>query len=182
MTAARRVVAVVLAAGQSMRFGGDKLMHPLDGKSLGAHIAATLADTPVVARIAVCPTGSPRRELFPGFEIIDNPHPEHGMGMSLALGARRAIALDAGALLVCLADMPYVTREHLNALLAVDAPAVVTDCNGTRSPPAVFVRELLPELAALTGDHGARHLLKSAATVTADAALIRDFDTPADFP
>lgn len=182
MTAARRVVAVVLAAGRAERFGGDKLMHPLDGRPLGEHIAMTLSEVPLAARLAICPADSPRRGLFAGhgFEIIDNRRPEQGMGASLALGASRAMTLGADAMLVCLADMPYVTREHLMSLLAVDAPTVVTEADGTRSPPALFARELLAELATLTGDQGARHLLRSAATVSVDPALVRDFDTRAD--
>jgi molybdenum cofactor cytidylyltransferase len=170
-----------LAAGRSERFGSDKLMHLLDGRPLGEHIAHTLANVPLEARIAICPTGSPRQALFRGFEIIENLHPEQGMGTSLALGAQHAIALDADAMLVCLADMPYVTTEHLRGLLAADALAAVTEANGTRSPPAVFAREHLPQLTSLTGDHGARHLLRSAITVIADPQLVRDFDTPADF-
>lgn len=184
MTAARRVAAVVLAAGTSTRFGGDKLLHPLNGRPLAEHIATTLSDLPLTARLAVCPSGnSARRDLFVrhGFEVIDNPQPEDGMGRSLSLGAQRAIALDADAMLVCLADMPFVTRDHLMALLAADGPAVATECNGTRSPPAVFARELLPQLAVLTGDQGARALIKSAATIIAAPDLVRDFDTPADF-
>jgi molybdenum cofactor cytidylyltransferase len=183
LTAARRVVALVLAAGSASRFGSDQLMHPLNGRPLGEHIAMTLSDVPVAARLAVCPVGSARRELFErhGFEVIDNPYPEQGMGMSLALGATRAIALDADTLLVCLADMPFVTREHLDALLAVDADVVITEAAGVRSPPAAFERKLLPELATLTGDQGARHLLKSAATVAAAPEMVRDFDTLDDF-
>lgn len=180
MTAPRRVVALVLAAGRAKRFGSDKLRHPLNGRPLGEHIAVTLAELPLAARLAVCPAA--RGDLFAphGFEVIDNPHPEQGMGVSLALGAARAIALDADALLVCLADMPFVTVAHLDALLAIRMPVVATTCDGTRSPPAVFARELLHELASLAGDQGARHLLKSAATVAAPADLVRDFDTPDD--
>jgi molybdenum cofactor cytidylyltransferase len=183
LTAARRVVAVVLAAGRADRFGSDKLMHPLDGRPLGEHIAMTIAEVPLAGRLAICPVDSPRRDLFiaHGFETIDNPNPEQGMGTSLAFGARRAIELSADAMLVCLADMPYVTREHLLVLLAAEGSAVVTESNGTRTPPAVFGRELFPELAMLMGDQGARHLLKSAATVHADPNLVRDFDTSADF-
>jgi molybdenum cofactor cytidylyltransferase len=178
------VVAVVLAAGRAERFGGDKLLHPLNGKPLAEHIAATVGGLSLATRLAICPAGdSARAELFRrhGFEVVGNPHPERGMGTSIAIGAGRAIALDADAMLVCLADMPYVTREHLQALLATDADALATEANGTRSPPAVFGRELLPELATLTGDQGARALLKAAATVSADPALTRDFDTRADF-
>jgi molybdenum cofactor cytidylyltransferase len=183
LTAARRVVAVVLAAGRAERFGSDKLMHPLDGRPLAEHIAMTIADVPFAARIAICPVDSPRRDLFTahGFEIIGNSHPEQGMGSSLALGARRAIELSADAMLVCLADMPYVTCEHLLALLTAEGSSVVTESEGTRTPPAMFARELLPELATLTGDQGARRMLKSAASVQAAPALVRDFDTSADF-
>jgi molybdenum cofactor cytidylyltransferase len=183
LTAARRVVALVLAAGGASRFGSDKLLHPLEGKPLGEHIAVTLAEVPLISRLAVCPTGSARRELFErhGFEVIGNPHPEQGMGTSFALGAQRAITLDADALLVCLADMPFVTREHVEALLAIDAEVVTTEASTVRSPPIVFTRSVLPELTALTGDHGPRHLLKSAASVRASAEMVRDFDTPADF-
>ena len=183
MTGPRRVVAVVLAAGRAERFGSDKLLHLLDGTPLAEHIAITLAGLPLAARIAICPAGSQRTDLFRahGFDIIENSHPERGMGTSLAFGAQRAIVLGADAMLVCLADMPYVTREHLLALLALDAPSVATEFDGTRSPPAVFARSLLPDLATLTGDTGARDLLRSAATVLADEALVRDFDTPADF-
>ena len=173
----------MLAAGSATRFGGDKLLYPLDGRPLGEHIAVTLADVPVAARLAVCPAGSARRELFErhGFEVIDNPHPAQGMGRSLALGAARAIDLNADALLVCLADMPFVTREHVEALLAVDADVVATEAASVRSPPIAFARKLLPELATLTGDEGARHLLKSATTVAGAPQMVRDFDTPDDF-
>jgi molybdenum cofactor cytidylyltransferase len=184
LTAPRRVDAVVLAAGLSARFGGDKLLHPLAGKPLGAHIATTLAGLPLAARFAICPLdATARRELFQrhGFEIVDNPYPERGMGTSLALGARHALETGADAMLVCLADMPYVTAEHLMAMMGVSARVVATESEGVRSPPAVFSREVLPELAALTGNHGARALLESAATITADPSLVRDFDTPGDF-
>lgn len=181
MTAARRVVAVVLAAGKSSRFGGDKLLRPLKGKPLAAHIADTLTTSP---RYAVVPPQSPERAaLFAGrgFAVIENPDAEQGMGTSLARAAATALPLDVDAMLVCLADMPFVSRAHLDALLAVDAHVVATEAAGVRSPPIVFARATWPELLTLTGDHGPRHLLRSAATVEADPAMVRDFDTPEDF-
>lgn len=184
MTAARRVAAVVLAAGFSSRFPGDKLLHWFQDKPLAEHIALTLGRVAVDSRVAICPPHNPlRRELFRrhGFDVADNPDPARGMGTSLAVAAERAIALDVDAMLVCLADMPLVTCEHVDALLAVDAEVVATEAAGVRSPPIVFARAVLPELLTLTGDHGPRLLQRLAATVEADPEMVRDFDMPDDF-
>jgi len=181
-----RIAALILAAGLSTRFGGDKLLHAHAGKPLAAHIADTLAAMPLTWRIAIVPPApSPRRELFAEhrFELVTNPDPHHGMGASLALGAQRATELDAEALLVCLADMPNITAAHLMALLAAgeNSDAVATRFDDTRGPPVLFARRLFSDLAAVTGDHGAKHLLANAALVAAPPGLARDFDTSADF-
>lgn len=180
-----RVAAVILAAGLSTRFGGDKLVYPYSGKPLAAHIADTLAALPVRWRLAIVPPApSSRRELFTerGFDLVTNPEPRQGMGSSLALGAQRATELGATALLVCLADMPNVTSAHLTALLAADdSDAVATGFDNSRGPPVMFSRRLFPDLASLSGDHGARHLLAGARLIAAPPGLSRDFDTPTDF-
>jgi len=154
------IAAVVLAAGLSTRFGGDKLLYPYAGKPLAAHIADTLVAMPVSWRIAIVPPApSPREALF------------------------RATELGAAALLVCLADMPNITAAHLKALLAAadDSDAVATGFDNARGPPAVFRRRLFPELAAVSGHQGAKHLLASATLIMAPPGLERDFDTPSDF-
>ncbi|MDB5541098.1 MAG: CTP:molybdopterin cytidylyltransferase [Devosia sp.] len=186
MTAPETVVAVVLAAGLSRRFGGDKLLHPIAGKALGAHIADTVATIPFASRIAVCPAGNTGRgELFTarGFELIINDDPQLGMGASLALGARRAMALDADAMLVCLADVPHVTSSHLLAVIEAlgSGEVAATGSLGTRGPPAIFARSLLGRLAELSGDTGGKNLLQAATLVDAAPEIMRDFDTLDDF-
>jgi molybdenum cofactor cytidylyltransferase len=186
LTGNSTIAVVVLAAGLSSRFGSDKLLHPLAGKPLAAHIADMLAAMPLAHRLAVCPPEpSARADLFRarGFELIPNPEPQRGMASSLALGAQRALDLGADALLVCLADMPNVTGDHLLRLIAAAATSdtAATVFAGTRSPPAIFTRRLFAELAALSGDHGARHLLAQATLIEAPPELAQDFDTPEDF-
>jgi molybdenum cofactor cytidylyltransferase len=184
LTATDRVVAVVLAAGLSQRFGGDKLLHPLRGKPIAAHIGDTLATMSFVHRIAISSDDPARRALFAarGLTIIENPDPARGMASSLALAARRAIDLDADAMLVCLADMPNVTTAHLLALIEASThnDVVATVSADTRSPPAIFARSVLPQLLELTGDQGARSLLGTATVIEAPADLVRDIDTPGD--
>lgn len=180
------IVAVVLAAGLATRFGGDKLLHPYAGKPLAAHIADTLVAMPLAYRLAIVPPAPlTRGKLFGerGFELVTNPDPRAGMGSSLALGARRATELGADALLVCLADMPNITAEHLRALIAASATndVVATGFDASRGPPVIFASRLFPELATLSGDHGAKHLLATATLIRASSELARDFDTPTDF-
>jgi len=181
-----RIAAVVLAAGLATRFGADKLLHPYAGKPLAAHIADTLAALPLAHRVTIVPPApSARRALFGdrGFELVTNPDAVQGMGSSLALGAQRAVELGADALLVCLADMPNVTAEHLTKLIVASATSdvVATGFENSRGPPVIFARRLFSELAALNGDHGAKHLLAGATLIPAPLCLARDFDTPEDF-
>jgi molybdenum cofactor cytidylyltransferase len=185
LTGIDTVVAVVLAAGLSQRFGTDKLVYPFNGKPLASHIADTLAAMPLGQRLAICPPGHPeRRALFAarGFSIAENRDAARGLASSLALAAQCAIDLKADAMLVCLADMPNVTAAHLLALCAASAgnDIVATQSAGTRSPPAIFARSMLPLLLVLTGDEGARRLLRTAATVEASPDLVRDIDAQAD--
>jgi molybdenum cofactor cytidylyltransferase len=181
-----RTIGVVLAAGRSQRFGADKLLQPLHGQPLGAHIAIELANLPLLQRIAVCPLGkAARRQIYSsrGFLLLDNAQPGGGMGTSLALAAQHALAVGADALLVCLADMPHIPASHLQGLLALarlDRNAA-TEADGLRGPPVAIGAHALAGLAQLSGDHGARHLLAAAAILPAAAELVRDYDVPADF-
>lgn len=183
MSAPDRTVAVVLAAGLSQRFGDDKLLFPLLGKPLAAHVAATVAELDFVHRIAVCSASEGRQAIFAArrFEIVVNTAPGRGMASSLALGATRAIELGADRMLVCLADMPFVTPAHLRRLITAQGDVVATEADGVRSPPAAFSCATFAALTQLTGDGGARHLLGEAAVVLATAAMARDFDVPSDF-
>jgi molybdenum cofactor cytidylyltransferase len=142
-----------------------------------------LADI-VPACVAVCPPALPERaQLFAsrGFALIENSDPGRGMGSSLALAAQYAQQLGAQRMLVCLADMPNVTAAHLERLIATDADVVATEADGIRTPPVIFASRHFAALARLTGDKGARELLRNAAVVTAMPDLVRDYDTPADF-
>lgn len=175
----------MLAAGAARRFGGDKLLAEFRGRPLAAHAADTLAGMGFDHLIAACPADSAARVgLFTsrGFEIVWVEHPEDGMGRSLAIGAARALELGAEALLVCLADMPNVDRGHLERVLAAydGATSVATEVDGIRMPPALFPKALFPALVALTGDSGAKPLLRGARLVAADAATAVDIDTADD--
>ncbi|MBW4331196.1 nucleotidyltransferase family protein [Stakelama sp. CBK3Z-3] len=176
-----RVALLLLAGGRSRRFGdADKLSVDLNGVPLGLHAANALSALPFAARIAVV-GGTALR--FPGFETVHNDAPEAGMSRSLALGVAAARAADPQAVLVMLADMPFVSADHVRRVLAAGdgATALVASSAGdTAMPPALFGADYFDALETQSGDKGARHLLRTAHIVTTAPGELADIDTPED--
>lgn len=186
--ASARIIGVLLAAGSGSRFGGGKLEALMGGMMIGEHAARALAACHCDWYAAVCGQASstldPMLKLH-GFARIENVSTNAGLSHSLALGASHATQSDANAMLVCLGDMPLVTAAHLDRLIAAfvsaDGQSCIASQNGqTRMPPAIFPRSRFPELMTLTGDQGARLLLRDAIGVPTDPGLLADIDTPGD--
>lgn len=175
------VAAVLLAAGRSRRFGqADKLEAQIDGLPLRLHAAGTIARLPLAHRIVV--TG-PEPAAWPGFTIVVNDHPDAGMARSVALGVVAARACGAEAVLIALADMPFVTEDHFRRLLAAGtAPGsrIGSSDGRTLLPPALFGADWFDALAALDGDRGARALLDGADRIEAAPESLIDIDRPSD--
>jgi CTP:molybdopterin cytidylyltransferase MocA len=130
----------VLAAGRGTRFGADKLATPCAGRPLGqwAQAAALGAGLPVV-----CVVG-PHSALpcLAGVERMVNPLADEGLGTSLALAARVAMARGAPCLLVMLPPAPVCRRclglpccRNWRSLLAHVAPQA---CWRASRPTAAF--------------------------------------------
>lgn len=182
MIAAERTLLALLAAGHSRRFGSSKLDEELWGKPLGRHPADALARIPFLARIAVI--GDARLDYAAlGFAVLPNTDPARDQSSSLRLAAEFAIAAEADALLIALADMPCVTAAHVRRLLlaAGGREAVVASTDGgAPKPPALFGWTRFAELLTITGDSGARDLIRGGALVRCSAAELVDVDTTDD--
>lgn len=186
MTDPADIAVLLLAAGQSKRFGSDKLLAPLGGTPVALHAARRLAELGTGWRIAVCREASPLAEALAalGFEIVVNPDPARGLSSSLALGIERAESVGASAALVALGDMPFVSPDHLGALLSAFDPAttpiVASDRAGVAMPPALFDSAFFWDLRAGEGDQGARALIRRAVLVAADPDELIDIDRRGD--
>lgn len=178
-----KVTGVLLAAGLSTRFGGNKLESLLRGEMLGLHAARTLAGLGLEKLIAVCnPASAPLNEALKplGFHLKYNERPDAGLSSSLKIAVEEASG--AGALLIILADMPNVTQAHFAALLEAynDTCCVASSLIGQRMPPVLIPCSLFPELMSATGDAGARNLLRAGIAVEGSAEMLADVDTRAD--
>lgn len=189
MIDAGETAAILLAAGQSLRFGADdKLLASLAGEPLALHAARRIVELAPRRRIAVCrdANGTLARQLERlGFEIVANPDTDRGLSHSLSCGIAVTARGAEAAALVCLADMPFVSVGHLHNLLSQfdpsDAPVVASTNGEAAMPPALFGRSLFDRLQAAEGDRGGRALLTGAMLVPAGAGELADIDQPEDF-
>ncbi|MFY2762901.1 nucleotidyltransferase family protein [Arenimonas sp. MALMAid1274] len=182
---------LVLAAGGSRRLGQAKQLLRIDGETL-VHRAARLglatapADAVLVLgaradEVAAAVTGLPLRTVVcPDWTI--------GLGASLRDGLA-ALSPRCDAALVLLCDQPGLDAAHLHALLAAAAAAPGTAVSsayaGVLGVPALLPRTWFAALSGLSGDRGARDLLRERASevkAVPAPALAQDVDVPADLP
>ena len=190
-----RVAAIVLAAGLGTRFaretgGASKLLALDRGKPLVRLVVeAALASR---ARPIIVVTGHARADVrvaLADLDFAEVGNPEFAAGLSTSLRAGlAAVPQAADGALVLLGDMPRVTAGHIDRLIDAfardaGADAVIPTHAGRRGNPVLLNRALFPPVAMLTGDEGARRLLRADARVVEvpsdDDAVAIDIDTPA---
>lgn len=182
-------VAVLLAAGAGSRFGGGKLLHPLeDGVAIAAHAARNLIAAGLAVTAVVRPGDFPVAEMLEqeGCEVTVCPEAARGMGVSLAHGV--AATKEAGGWIVALADMPRIRPDTIMRVaqaLAAGAEIVAPEYQGDRGHPVGFGRRFLHELQALTGDSGARPIVQRNQALVRlvecdDPGVLLDIDRRAD--
>jgi molybdenum cofactor cytidylyltransferase len=98
--------------------------------------------------------------------IVHNPHWETGMASGLIAGLGRALSIQPGlhAIIVAVCDQPFIAAALLRALVdnhGVSGKGLIASgYAGVAGTPVLFDRRYFPELLALSGDGGARSLLK----------------------
>jgi molybdenum cofactor cytidylyltransferase len=185
---------VVLAAGESRRFGRLKQAEQWQGGTLLTR-AVTAALSSLATEVVVV-LGCSAERLTPLLSPFASPHLqcvvnggwEEGVASSIRTGLR-TVADRAAAVAFVNVDQPLLGASELDALLSrqalTGAPLIVPLCRGQPRSPALFSRELFPELSALQGEVGGRQVRDRYATraelLQFDNALpFEDVDTPED--
>ena len=185
------LAAIVLAAGAASRFGGPKLLAPIDGmpiirKTVVNAFAAGLANVAVV----VAPGADEVRAALRGLPVrfvVNECHAE-GIGASIRAGIG-ALNPGTAAAFILLGDQPTVAPGILDRLVGAyersGKPIVVPVYDGVRGNPVLFDASLFPELARSSGDRGARDLIERSPALVARVDFPfpppLDVDTPEDY-
>lgn len=189
------VVAVVLAAGASSRFGSNKLTADLHGRPVLQHVLDALAEAGV-ADVAVV-LGADAAAVEAGMawraeRLVVNERPADGLSSSLRVGLDAAVEVPgADAVLVALGDQPALRAGVVRAVLAAGASPSAAHASFIRprypddpAPNPVLVRRSAWALAAgLDGDRGLGPLLANRPDLVVEVPVEGanpDIDTPAD--
>lgn len=182
---------LILAAGRSRRFGDvDKLLAPLQGKPLIAHVLDTLQQLSLPRdRVVVCvgPTATPLTDYLSAREQAFTQCPNAHAGMGSTLADAVAAHADWPGWIICLADMPAISVDTYHAIFT-HHPAhglLAPSWQGQRGHPVRIDQRYRQDLCNLQGDTGARHLLAQyndhlALLSVDDPGITLDIDTPSD--
>lgn len=180
-----RIGCVVMAAGSSSRFGGDKLMERLDGKSLIRRALEAIPEG-VFSGVAVVTRLTEAEDIARqhGWVIVRNDVPEAGVSRTIRMGTEALLGCDA--ILYLVADQPLLSAETVERVVArwKERPECIVGAahHGKRGNPCIFPRDLYPELMALEGDCGGTAVIRAhperLLLVETDAWELEDVDTP----
>lgn len=185
---APHLAGILLAAGAGSRFGGGKLLHPLEGVAIGVRSARNMMAAGLTVMAVVRPGSEELRRLLEdaGCTVMVCSNAADGMGVSLAHAI--AHAQDAAGWVVALADMPRIQPQTIRQIAeAVRQGAVIAapDYHGKRGHPVGFGAALREGLLAVSGDEGARtlimqHRAQLQLIACDDPGVVYDIDRPSD--
>ena len=158
---------LLLAAGQSRRMGpANKMLVEVDGAPMVLHAARALLTSgasPVVVVLGHEPEAV--EDALAGLDVtfIRNPHYADGLSTSLKAGLS-ALPDRCTGVVVALGDMPGVGAADIDSLIDVFDPVAgysicVPTYDNKRGNPVLWARRYFAEMASVSGDVGARHLI-----------------------
>lgn len=159
------LVGILLAAGQSTRFGSNKLLHPLDDGTpmvlaSARHLCNVLPQT--IAVVADANNDVAKLLTQAGVQVIENPCASEGMGTSIACGV--ANSPDAQGWVIALADMPCIPEDAIQAVvtgLEQGADIIAPVYKKQRGHPVGFSARHATALMQLQSDEGARSVIQA---------------------
>lgn len=171
---------ILLAAGNSRRFGGNKLLHILNGQPMYRYGLKCLKDAARMLEeenenrdngeiLTIKKTVVTQYKEIAGqaeqwgFKVLYNKAPERGISSSLKIALEAG--KDADAWLFCVADQPWLLPSSVCRLvrgfLTSEKGIACVSCEGQLGNPCIFTRAYEKELMCLEGDVGGKKVIRA---------------------
>lgn len=184
--------AIILAAGESKRMGKLKPLLQFKDKTFLEQIISVLklsdVDRITVVLGAEAETIKESIDLS-GTSVVVNKNYQREQLSSLIVGIED-IPEETEAILLCLVDTPFITKEVVNKIISkfkeTDSPIIVPVFNKERGHPTLFSKSLFSELVNAPKEQGARYVLysneeKILELETAESGILIGINTPEDY-
>ena len=184
--------AIVLAAGRSKRMGKPKPLLRFNDTTFLEHIISVLKASDVDGITVVLGAGAETIKEsvdLSGTNIVINENYQKGQLSSL-IAAIEQCPQETQAILVCLVDNPFVTKEVVGKIIEkfkeTKNPIIVPVFNKRRGHPTLFSRSLFNELLNAPLEQGARYVVysneeKILELETSESGILISVDTPDDY-
>lgn len=158
------IVLLLLAAGESRRFGSEKLLANFAGKPILQWSLDSFGTIDAMGKILVVnPDFEPEMFEIGSFQTVINENYKDGISTSIVRGLRECPDSCEGIVLA-LADMPLITKEDVERLVGsvtTEDEMVSYVFEGKKGFPTYISRKVFSRLSRITGDRGAYQLVKS---------------------
>lgn len=161
------ISAIILAAGKSERMGKIKQLMILHGRSILERTITNYLGSGAVSEVIVV-LGYKADEIlknisYQAIRVVINPDYEYGMSTSIIAGVKR-VSDTAEAVMIAMGDQPLITGPTIKKLAEefqkCDKGIVAPVYHSKRGQPVIFSKKYIDELLSLTGDTGAREVVK----------------------
>jgi len=186
------ISAILLAAGQSKRMGGEnKLTKEIQGVPLIKHSVKNILSSSINELIVVV---GHHREIIEKLidknkktKFVFNKNFESGIASSIKTGLNN-LSKKTEAFFICLGDMPMVNKKIYNLLIKSknNKQIIIPAYQGQQGNPVLFSYSMKEKIMNIRGDIGAKKILeinkdKILNLETNDQSVIKDFNTLDNF-
>jgi len=186
------ISGVVLAAGESARFGVPKQLLKIGGRTLLETVVGKFSESRVDEVVVVlgCDSKFIQRKVALGrARVVTNTDYEKGLSSSIRAGIE-AVRPESRAVILALGDQPLISIATIDALvqkyLETGGPVVAPYFGRRRGNPVLFDRQLFLYLKKIEGDRGAKaaieeHGWRVVRVDVKDPGVLLDIDSKADY-
>ena len=158
-----RINLILLAAGNSKRFNGNKLLAIYKDKPIYMYIVEKVLDLKLNKIICVTQYKEIKEALLnTDINVVMNENSSLGVSSSIKLGINFDKNADGYMFMVC--DQPFISIKTLNSLIDNfingDKGIVCVGYGDNKGNPVIFSKRYINELLSLEGDNGGKRILK----------------------